>query len=100
MRMMALRPSSSEGNWRKHVNSIGDIFTACNFPRPETDDRTCYRVKGYLDPRARLELFRRCWCGFRGSRYGLLKTVGYENAGYGYSADRKGDIEAGFGRED
>lgn len=27
MRMMALRPSSSEGNWRKHVDSIGDIFT-------------------------------------------------------------------------
>lgn len=77
-----------------------DIFTACNFLRPETDDRTCYRVEGCLVPRTRLELFRRCWYGFRGRRAGLLKTVGYEKASYGHSADRKRDIKAGFGRED
>lgn len=71
-----------------------------NSLRLETDNRTCHQVEGYLAPRSQLELFRRCWCGFRGRRHGLLKMVGYENASYGHSADRKRDIEAGFGRED
>jgi hypothetical protein len=77
-----------------------DTFTACDFLRPETDDSTCYRVEGYLTPRARLELFRRCWFRFRGRRHGLFKAVGYKNASYGHNADRKRYIEAGFGRED
>ena len=48
----------------------------------------------------RFELFRRIWCGFLGRRHGILKTVGYENASYGHSAERKGNVEAGFRRED
>src|SRR5260221_14714313 len=95
MRMMVLRPSSSRGNW--WIVLRNDTFTACDFLRPETDDRTCYRVEGYLAPRTRSELFMRCWCGFRGRRYSLLKTVGYENASYGHSADRKRYIETDFG---
>jgi hypothetical protein len=44
-------------------------------------------------------MLRRVWCGFRGS-IGSLKTVGYENASYGHSAERKRKVETGFGRED
>lgn len=79
---------------------MNDAFTACDFLRAETDDRTCYRVEGNLAPRTRSELFRGCWCGFRRRSHSLLKTVGYENASYGHSAHRKRYIEAGFGRED
>lgn len=32
--------------------------------------------------------------------YSPLEAVGYENAGYGNNAHRKGDFESGFSRED
>jgi len=82
------------------VDCSVDIFSACCLLCPEMDDRTCYRDTGSMALQPRFELFRRIWCGFLGRRHGILKTVGYENASYGHSAERKGNIEAGFRRED
>jgi len=38
-------------------------------------------------------------CGFR-RRDGLFKAVGYDYACYGNSAERKRNVETGFGRKD
>jgi len=63
-------------------------------------DRTCFRCAVVSAPKTRSKLLRRVWCGFLGRRYGLLKTVGYEDASYGHSAERKRNIETDFGRKD
>jgi len=54
----------------------------------------------FLDASSQLGLFRRVRWRFRGRWHGFLEVIGYEDAGYGNSTERKRNIEADFGRKD
>jgi hypothetical protein len=94
--MMALLRSRGEHVFCESTYSLLVIFGVTR----RMMDRTCFRVAVVSAPKTRSELLRRVWRGFRRRRDGFLKTVGYENAGYGHSAEGKRNIETGFGRED
>lgn len=91
----------SRGERRKYVfcESTYSLLVISRVTRRMMDG-TCFRVAVLSAPKTRSELLGRVWCGLGGGRYGLLKTVGCENASYGDSAERKRDIETGFGGED